>query len=211
MFKTIKAAAAIILASGLLAGAAHATTINGAVTVSDGLQGAGFLPCSTSSIVGDCTQIKPSGPGNTSGGSGDFSGENGLANAIVQAWVFATPGAVNNEICTPNFCFDITFATAPVKGTPLCSGGSCSDTETITISGVVTGAGFDATLFTGSLGLTGSCPGPGNGVLCSGAASGGYTYSLSATGQPLQTPEPGTLALLGLAFLGAGAARRRMK
>ena len=215
MLRTIKAAAAVVLACGLFAGGAQATAINGSVTVSDGLTASGFLPCSSISIVGDCTSIQPHGNGNTSGSTGDFLApidQDGSLNATVLAWVFANPGATNNEVCTPNFCFDIMNAIVQPHSPVHCVGSSCSDALTILIDGVVTGAGFDPTIFTGSLALTGSCTLGTNGQQCqTGTASGGYTYSLSATGQPFQTPEPGTLALLGIAFLGIGAARRRMR
>ena len=213
MLRTIKAAAAVVLACGLFAGGVQAAPIVGTVGVGDGMTGAPFLPCSPTSIVGDCSSLSPAGPGDTSGGTLDFAGSNGLGNATILAWVFANPGGTTNEICIPGFCFDILSVTLGPTKTPLvCSDGTCGDTLSMNIRGVVTGAGFDPTIFTGTLTLNGSCTNASATACTSDSVySGRYNYTLASTGRPFQTPEPGTLALLGIAFLGIGAARRRMR
>src|ERR1700720_4448181 len=160
MLKILKiATAGFVLAVGLAALPAQAVPINGSVTVSDTFD-PGFLPCGAGHIVGDCTSIHHLGNGNTGGGTLDFAGSNGSLNATLLTWVFGNPLGTVNEINIPGFHFDIT-AVGLIAGSPLvCGATSCNDVLNVFFSGVVTGgAGFDPTLFTGSLALTGSCTG----------------------------------------------------
>jgi hypothetical protein len=82
---------------------------------------------------------------------------------------------------------------------------SCSD-NLLVANGGRRAATADPTAFTGSLSLSGSCLGAAG--TCISDQSGGYTYSLSATGRQ-QAPEPGTLILLGAALAGLGWSRRK--
>ena len=208
MLKMLKiATAAGLLALGLIAAPAQAVPIIGTVSVSDTYAPA-FLPASATSIVGDLTSLHAVGFGLTGGGTGAFGATGGL-NAVVAAWIFAAP-AGGPEISIPGFDFDITAAAFVSMGPLLCAGGTCHDGLLWSVSGTVTGAGFDPTLFTGSLSFTGSCLSNDNSV-CASGYSGTYGYSLAATGQPTETPEPGTLALLGLGLAGLGVASRRKK
>ena len=154
-------------------------SINGSVTVTDTIN-PGFVPCSPISIVGDCTSIHHIGLGNTGGGTGAYAGSNGPTNAPLLDWVFATPGALLNEIRIPGFAFDILTAVVNPKAPLTCNPTSCADTLTVTISGIVTGAGFNPTPFNGTLAMTGSCT--GNGTACTGNYSAGYTYSMASSG-----------------------------
>ena len=195
MSKMLKiAVVALVLATGLGLTPAQAGPINGAITISDTLNPPGFLPCSGASVVGDCTRIAHLGNGNAGGGTLDFSafaGPGCAACAIMKDWVFATPLALLNEIIIPGFSFDIRVAIVFPKSPLICGATSCADALTIFVSGIVTGAGFDPTAFTGTLAMTGSCVGTATG--CTGPYSGGYTYSLAAAGQVVRLPEPTTL------------------
>ena len=204
MFRYGKSAvAALVLALGLGAGAAQAGFITGSITVSDGLKNLPAIP--STSIVSGLLGVDPDGNGNSGGCTGNFVGTCGFANALMASWIFAGPFPVIIDV--GGFKFDLVVH-GLITPTPLsCNAGSCSDNLLIaTLVGVVSGNGFDPTAFTGSLSLSGSCVG-GAGT-CVSDLSGGYTYSLSATGRQ-QAPEPSTLLLLGVALAGLGFARRK--
>jgi hypothetical protein len=208
MLKILKiATAGFVLVVGLAALPAQAVPINGSVTVSDTFDAA-FLPCGAGHIVGDCTTFHPAGNGNTGGGTLDFAGSNGPLNAVLLTWTYSPLGALLNEINIPGFHFDVTAVSLVLGSALVCGTNGCVDIENVFFSGVVTGgAGFDPTLFNGSLSLTGTCTGGPAG--CTGNFSGGYSYSLSSQGQVVRLPEPATLALLGLGLAGLGFVRRR--
>ncbi len=186
---------------------AHAMQINGGLTVSGNLNN-GFVPCAGGGIVQNCDSIEPKvlELAIVGGGTGDFLG---ITFGETLGWVFATPGLVADEIAIPGFAFDIVNAGPFFQGPLLCSTGACADTLIIEISGIVTGAGFDPTVFTGTLTLAGACNGATIEGNCDPAAiySGGYSYSLAVLG--VAAPEPGTLLLIGVAIAGLGFVRRR--
>jgi len=96
-----------------------------------------------------------------------------------------------------------------------CPLAQCTDSLAFTGFGVVTGNSFTPTGFTMSWSAQGSCNESttllGQCVLGSGTAS--YSASISATGvePPSRVPEPGSLALVGLALAGVAFARKAKK
>jgi hypothetical protein len=205
MIKTCKAAiGAAVLAVGLSAGVAQAAFITGSISVTDGLLG---LPAAPSgSAVSGLTGIDHDGNGSSFGCTTNFVGSCGGANATMTDWDFIGP--FPNIIVINGFTFDLT-GIGPVTPSPLVCGGagSCSDGLLVaSLVGVVSKAGFDPTAFTGQLSFSGSCV--GSGATCTSDISGGYTYSLSATGRST-VPEPGTLLLIGIALAGLGLLWRK--
>ena len=159
MFKSCKTAiAAAVLAAGLGAGVAQAAFITGSISVADGLLG---LPAAPSgSAVSGLTGIQPDGNGLAFGCTTDFVGTC-PGSATMTAWDFVGP--FPDIIVINGFTFDLTAHGAITPTALTCGGGSCSDALVVaSLTGIVSKAGFEDSLFTGSLTFSGSCVGAGN-------------------------------------------------
>ena len=211
LLKFFTAAGTVALA--LVAAPAQAVPILGSISVTDGLTPASLPGPGATSIVSGMTAIAPQASGIPFGCTGTFdaSGTDSCAVGVLASMSGWTFGPVGTPviIVIDGFTFTVLVDSAPIPGALSCDAvnGTCQDTLTLLIAGTITGpAGFDNSFFGGSLALTGSCVGAAG--VCTSNITGGYTYSLSATGTS-RVPEPGTLALLGLGLVGLGFARRR--
>jgi hypothetical protein len=94
-----------------------------------------------------------------------------------------------------------------VRSTPSCTDNACTDALTFDISGVVSGPGFSTTAFTGTWSAVGSCAAHDN--RCISNVTGNWSVFLDPPVAAAAVPEPGSVALLGLALGVLGFVLRR--
>ena len=205
---------AVALASAALAAtSASAAFVNGGFSVGGAFQNQAALSNLPNSIVSALTSFDVNPGMIGSGGTNDFA-----------AIVFPTIGSATDFSIstTPQVLFGINGFSFQITGwgpvAPVamsCPSAQCTDSLSFTGFGVVTGNLFTPTGFTMSWSAQGSCNESttllGQCVLGSGTAS--YSASISATGvePPSRVPEPGSLALVGLALAGVAFARKAKK
>ena len=200
------------LSAMLFAGSASAVFINGLVSLSDGFSGG---LGTTTSIVSQLNVLNQANVGSAGGCTGNFATVAPTCIAAAFGVGAITLSAPGNTIYT-NGIFSFAALTTPngysnIVRTPLtCSNGTCVDSLQFLISGMVTGAGFQATQFFGTWTGNGSCI-QGLGTSCNGASSGSWSISLAAIGTPVTVPEPASIALLGLGVGLLGFVTRRRK
>ena len=195
-----------------LAGPALATPIDGSMTFSDG-----FATTATStSIVSQLNVMDVNGNANASGCTGAFGA--GCSSSGNYALVFDITLSSGQLVFDYNgFHFTSTSFGAPNRTALTCDKrGDCSDAISFTATGDVTGPGFDSTPFVMQWSAHATCAQNVIVVPMIACGDGTIQASWSATvfaGSAIQAvPEPGSLALIGTAFvLLAWVVRRRRR
>jgi hypothetical protein len=108
-----------------------------------------------------------------------------------------------------DFTFLATDVLNLVRSTPSCTDNACTDALTFDIAGVVSGPGFSTTAFTGTWSAVGSCAAQDN--KCISNVTGNWSVYLDPPVGVAAVPEPGSVALLGLAFGVLGLVLRRRR
>jgi hypothetical protein len=204
----IKLLSAAALLCALFNGSAHAAFVTGSISFADGFDLVPSPPNLTCII--DCgtdvfdvnNAVNSYSPGSA---TGDFVGAaSALASDID---VSALPFVMFTT--DTGFSFTVTSIMETSSSALSCSGGLCNDSILYSISGVVSGGGFDDTAFSGNWTANGTCLADGD-ACEEGSQSGSWSSSVVALGrEPEEMPIPGTLLLLGAGLFGVRLSGRR--
>jgi hypothetical protein len=202
ILRIYKFTAVTAVALGLAFGAtpASATFINGSIGFADGFSGVS-TPVSTapffdvnSSIteatlaIGDFATFVVAPPvGVTSAGDIDTNAPGGTLYAV------------------GGFTFSFQSITDDTNQLLSCFAGLCTDSRTLTITGAVSGNGFEDTAYIGVWSANGACL-DSSGACAPSSYSATWSSSIVALG--IAVPEPGSVALVSIGLAGLGWSRR---
>jgi hypothetical protein len=202
----------IVLSLLLVSSPAFAVPITGSISFSDGFEALG----GPNSIVSQLTSFNvfnnaaATQVSNCSGNFGACTPAAPIVNGGSSDFSFA--GGLQTIYKYNGFEFKIASFDSITPTAFSCGAFSCDDALKFTGSGIVSGNGFDSTLFTIVWTAQGSCLGTGQN--CTSNVSGSWSASISATGvqrAPGDVPEPTAMLLLGVGLFGVGAAIKKYR